>query len=123
MTKAFAGVLAALTIALALVGWLLYRQIEVSQGLRTANAGLVAEVSGLKGQVDMRDRLAEALDAVQTTLNDNRVANQRRFGQVESLIRNIPRSEGDSDESIACLSIAVPAALDGLLRGNQAPAN
>lgn len=121
MTKAMAGVLAALVAVLALVGWLLYRQIEVSQDLRTTNAGLSAEVSGLKDQVGMRDRLAETLDGIQTDLNANKASNQTRFGQVERLIRTIPRSEGDTDASITCLSTPVPAALDRVLRDAPVP--
>lgn len=116
MTKVMAGALVVLVTALALVLWLLSRQIGVSQDLRTENAGLTAEVSGLKDQIGFRDELADRLDGIQSALNTTRAANQTRFGQVERLIRTIPRSEGDSDASLTCLTTPVPAALDRVLR-------
>lgn len=121
MTKVMAGALVVLVTTLALVLWLLSRQIVVAQDLRTENAGLTAEVSGLKDQIGLRDALAERLDGIQSALNTTRAANQTRFGQVERLILTIPRSEGDSDASLTCLTTPVPAALDRVLRDPEAP--
>lgn len=116
MNKVLAGILAAALVALAGSGYLLHRKTEQVGNLNSKVSLLEQSVLAANAEVKRRDDLAAVLDAVRTNLDANKVANQASFSKVERAIRNIKPTEGDSNESIACLNTPVPAALDSLLR-------
>lgn len=59
---------------------------------------------------------ATILDQSLTILSNDRQAVRDGLAQIQSLIQDLPRSEGDSDASFQCLDVPLPAAAAGLLR-------
>lgn len=116
MNKVLAGVLLAALAALAGSGYLLHSKTKQVGDLNAKVSTLEQSVRDTQAEVGRRDNLATVLDKVQTGLDATKVANQQAFSKVERSIRNIKPSEGDSNESIACLNTPVPAALDSVLR-------
>lgn len=116
MNKVLAGVLAAALLALAGSGYLLHRKTEQVGGLNAKVSAMEQTVLDAQAEVKRRGDLAAILDKVQSGLDANKVANQAAFSKVERSIRNIKPSEGDTNESLACLNTPIPAALDSLLR-------
>lgn len=116
MNKVLAGVLAAALLALAGSGYLLYRKTEQVGNLNAKVSVLEQSVRDANAEVERRDELAKHFDTLLTTLNDNKAENQTAFTKMERAIRTIKKSEGDTNESIACLNTPVPAALDRMLR-------
>lgn len=103
------GVIAALAVALGLTGWTL-------KGAWQDNARLSGENDALKVEVERSATRFEALDASVKKLGESSRANAQQLGQTLAAIRGIQREGSDTDETIKCLDVVVPAALDRSLR-------
>ena len=103
------GVVAALSIALAVAGWRLKVAWEdlavVSQ-----------ERDSLKGEVERGEKRFIAFDESIKRLTGATRANEAKLGETISAIRGIAKTEGDTDETVACLDMPVPVQLDRSLR-------
>lgn len=114
--KILIGVLLALLAGLGWTGWQLreawQRESSLSQVLSTTRGALAvatAQNENLVGRFDAFDRSLQRLDAQQA---------QRQADLTGRLntIRDIVAEPGDSDASISCLDVRVPAQLDRSLR-------
>lgn len=114
--KILIGALIALVLALAGCGWAL----QESQRKRGLAEQLVVEkqkaLDKSEGQNKALVGRFDSLDASLKDLGANQKANQARLQATLVGIKNIVQEPGDSDESIRCLDVRVPAQLDRGLR-------
>lgn len=118
MNKVLTGVLAAALLALGGSGYLHHRATEKVGSLNAKVSTLEKAVLDANREVERRDAVAQLFDRLIIKLDADKKVNQQQFAKVENAIRNIKPTEGDSDESLACLNTAVPAGLDSVLRDN-----
>jgi len=115
MTKTLAGMLAVLVAALGLMGWLLYRQIGLTEKQREAAEDwkIAAEVADedAKAAVKREGSPNSAMKALVTKKLESDLLAQQR----ESELNNLKQTEGDTNETISCLDQRVPAELTRLL--------
>lgn len=109
--KILIGVVAALVIALGLSGWALRSSWK-------QEAALQEQLTGAKAALDQAEkqnsRLAgrfDTLDQAFAGLNTKLQANQADLRQRLNTIQTIVKEPGDSDASISCLDVRVPAQL------------
>lgn len=112
----FYGALGALGIAVVALSW----QLKVAwQDVTVAKGEAIAAVQAAGEQRQQAELILsrlESLDGVLGQLADQTEANDRKLDDALTGIENITKTEGDSDESIACLGVPVPAQLDSRLR-------
>lgn len=114
--KILVGALLAALVALGLTGWRLQTAWEDLAVSRTETRAVRGE---LERQVREGEQLADRLDALDasvTRLHDTTETHTRQLGLTLAGIDRIEKTEGDSDESLACLDLRIPGELDGWLR-------
>lgn len=114
--KILIGILLAALLALWLAGWQLKaslkREDEVSQQLALVQAS--SKVLETQNR-ELLDRFG-SLDSVMTSLNQAQAVNQLELLGRLKAITKIVKETGDSDETIQCVDLPVPAQLDRRLR-------
>lgn len=114
--KILIGVLIALVLALAGCAWAL----QESQRKRGLAEQLVVETREALAKSEGQNKALvgrfDSLDASLKGLGVNLKANQAQLQATLKGIQNIVQEPGDSDESIRCLDVRVPAQLDRGLR-------
>lgn len=110
--KILIGVCAALVLALLLTGYQLRQELrlggERQQALDTVSGALAvanANNQRLNGQMDQFNQSLHRLDASQRQ-------NQTNLETRLSALRDLVKQPGDSDESILCRDVRLPAQLD-----------
>lgn len=114
--KILIGILLAALLALWLAGWQLASSLE-REGETAKQLGLVqASSKVLETQNrELLDRFG-SLDSVMTSLNQAQAVNQLELLGRLKAITKIVKETGDSDETIQCVDLPVPAQLDRRLR-------
>ena len=116
MTKVWVGVTGSLAAFVAVLGWSLWVAIGEAEKSRLEAS---AAVSAASAQPAEAGRVAQRLKTLDETLSGLAVSQAAIGKNLETAvrgIRNIERSVEDSDETIRCLDVAVPAALPAGLR-------
>lgn len=114
--KILAGALVATLLVLGFTGWrwqAAHEALVVSQERERLLAGEL-ERQVRSGEL-LSSRIA-ALDQSMTRLHDANEAHARQLGLTLAGIDRIEKTEGDTDESLECLDLPVPAELDRWLR-------
>lgn len=109
--KILIGVVVALAVALGLAGWALRSSWQAEASLRESLAGAQ---SALEQSEQQNNRLVgrfDTLDRTLTGLNATFQANQADLRKRLNTIQTIVKEPGDSDASISCLDVRVPAQL------------
>lgn len=116
MTKILGTAVALLLAAVAALGWQLkgaWADAATAQQV-AKQAGELVEQQRKQSELVL-GRL-ESLDGALKGLEAGNRANAERQAQTLAAIGNITKQEGDSDESVTCLGVAVPRQLDDSLR-------
>lgn len=114
--KILAGALLAVLLALALAGWQLRQSWDREAKARAEVVALEGQTQTLEDQnAKLLDRF-DSLDSVMTGFNQAQATNQNELlGRLKALTK-IVKETGDSDETVTCFDLPVPAQLDRLLR-------
>lgn len=110
--KILLGVTAALAVVAGLLGW------QLREALQDAEAHRLDAERANRAVVEQRqqaEQLAGRLDALDLSLKglaEGTQQNARQLEQTLAAIDGITKSEGDTDESIACLGVRIPRQLD-----------
>lgn len=114
--KILLGVTAALAVSVFGLAWGLkvaWRDAEVARS-EVISALQVAGEQRQQAEL-LLDRMRQ-LDGALLRLAEGTEETNRKLDAAVVQINEIQKTEGDSDESIACLDVSVPAQLDGVLR-------
>lgn len=120
-------ILASVLLAALLALWLAAGQLSASWGRERAASAKVIELQAqAKTLEDQNAKLLgrfDSLDSVMTGFNQAQSVNQNELlGRLKALTK-IVKETGDSDETIACFNLPVPAQLDRRLREPTTGAN
>lgn len=114
--KILIGVLVVLVLGLAGAGWMLKaswnREGELEQSLAGAQGALEQAENQNKGLAGRFDTLDEALVGLGQAQKQNQLVLSGKLNAIKSIVAE----PGDSDASISCLDVRVPAQLDRSLR-------
>lgn len=114
--KIMIGVIVALVLGLAGTGWMLKsswnREGELEQSLAGVQGALEQAENQNRGLAGRFDTLDESLVGLAKTQQQNQLVLSGKL----NTIKNIVAEPGDSDASISCLDVRVPAQLDRGMR-------
>lgn len=114
--RILAGVVAVLTVAIGIMGFQL-RSAWSDAALARQEAIQALQVAGeQRQQAELVLFRLDALDSSLKGLAEGTQRNARQLDQTLAAINGITKTEGDTDESIACLDVRVPRQLDDSLR-------
>ncbi len=116
MNKIVLGAGAVLIALLGLTTWRWSAAVEREGKLSATVAQRDQTIRDQGKDLALANTRAGILDQSLTILAGDRQAVRDGLAQIQSLIQNLPRSEGDSDASFECLDVPLPAAAAGLLR-------
>ena len=114
--KTLAGVAVALAVAVGIMGWQL-RSAWSDAALARQEAIQALQVAReQRQQAELMLSRLDALDASLKGLAEGTQQNAQQLDQTLAAIDGITKTEGDTDESLACLDVRVPRQLDDSLR-------
>lgn len=116
MTKILGTAVALLLAAVAALGWQLKGAWADAAVARQEVSTARQAVEEQRQQAELVLGRLESLDGALKGLEAGNQANAERQAQTLAAIGNITKQEGDSDESVMCLGVAVPRQLDDSLR-------
>lgn len=114
--RVMAGVIAALVLAVVLMGLLLRSAWSDRDQAQLAQQALAGELERSEQVSKDTEHRFDQLDKSISELNQALRANETKLAGLITGIENIQQTENDSDETISCLGTPVPAQLDDLLR-------
>lgn len=117
MNRISVGIGLALLAAIALLTWLWRSEVEVRAQTEAALAHVSEAMRLSEEEAAEAQRRADLLSESVTSLSERLAANKTELEAARRVLDSVQQEEGDSDESMACLSVDVPAAVDRLLRG------
>lgn len=110
------GVTAALAVAVIGLGWQLKGAWKDAASSRNEALAALQAAGEQRQQAELLLHRMGQLDAALGRLADRTEVNDRKLDAALVQINEIQKTEGDSDESMACLDVLVPVQLDGILR-------
>lgn len=114
--KTLVGVVVALALAVGIMGWQL-RSAWSDAALARQEAIQALQVAGeQRQQAELLLSRLDALDDILKGLAEGARQNAQQLDQTLAAIDGITKTEGDTDESLACLDVRVPRQLDDSLR-------
>lgn len=114
--KILIGVIIALVLGLASAGWGLKQSLAREAAAKEQLAGAQAALEQAENQNKTLVGRFDTLDTVLKALNASQQKNQAELTARLATIKNIVAEPGDSDASLSCLDVRVPAQLDRGLR-------
>lgn len=114
--KILIGVIIALVLGLAGVGWGLKQSLAREATAKEQLAGAQAALEQAENQNKTLVGRFDTLDTVLKALNASQQKNQAELTRRLATIKNIVAEPGDSDASLSCLDVRVPAQFDRGLR-------
>lgn len=114
--KTLAGVAVALAVAVGIMGWQLRSAWSDAALARQEAVQALRVAEEQRQQAERMLSRLDALDASLTALAEGTQQNAQQLNQTLAVIDGITKSEGDTDESIACIGVRVPRQLDDSLR-------
>lgn len=114
--KILIGVLLALAVALGVTGWQLSESLGREATIREQHAQAVGALAISEAQNGLLAGRFDSLDQALLELADKQQANKQDLDRRLNNLTTIVQEPGDSDESVSCLDVRVPAQLDRGLR-------
>lgn len=109
--KILSGVIAVLVLAVAVMGYQLKASVGREAVATKALEGAERALAQAERENTRLDDRFETLDAAMTGLSNTIALNQGDLRRRLESIKTIVQEPGDSDESVACLDVRVPAQL------------
>lgn len=114
--KILIGVAVALAVALGVTGWQLSESLGREATIRQQHAQAVGALAISETQNALLAGRFDSLDQALSDLSQRQQDNKRDLDRRLSNLTTIVQEPGDSDESVSCLDVRVPAQLDRGLR-------
>lgn len=110
--KILLGVTAALAVVAGVLSWQLREALQDAESHRLAAERANRSVAEQRQQSELLWGRLDALDRSLKGLAEDSRQNARQLEQTLAAIDGITKSEGDTDESMACLGVRIPRQLD-----------